>query len=461
VAEPSSNGKNLLPNASEKILIADDEPSVLLALKTLLGEDYHALTAENGEHAWRLLCEEELAVALLDLNLPEIDGLALLERMRGQEMGTEVIMITGDTSIEKAVEAMRLGAYDYLPKPVATARLEQMVAKAAEKHRLWLSHRALARQLAELTRYEELLGQSEAMREVYRLIEAVAKSDATVLITGESGAGKELVARAIHRRSARSQEAFVAMNCSALPSDILENELFGHEKGAFTGALAEKPGCFELADRGTLFFDEIGEMPFELQAKLLRALEERKFRRLGGRKEISVDVRIVSATNRDVREAVREKALREDLFYRLAVVEIELPPLRERLSDLPLLASDFIKRFAEKSGKKILGLGREAFETLLRHSWPGNVRELRNVIERAVILCAGRQITNADLPKYLLKPESGNVLTLPIGATIDEAERLLILRTLEAHNHNKTHAAETLGISLKTLHNKLERYRQE
>ncbi len=450
-----------MPTPTVKILIADDEPEVLFALKALLGADYQILTAESGEQAWRLLQEEELSVALLDLNLPQITGLELLARLRAHEMGTEVIMITGDASITKAVEAMRLGAYDYLTKPVALARLEPMIAKAEEKHRLWLSHRALQRQLAELTRYEELLGQSEVMREIYRLIEAVAKSDATVLITGASGTGKELVARAIHRRSTRSAQAFVAMNCSALPAEILENELFGHEKGAFTGALTEKPGCFELADGGTLFFDEIGEMPFPLQAKLLRALEERKFRRLGGRKEISVDVRIVSATNRDVREAVREKTLREDLFYRLAVVEIELPALRERLSDLALLVSDFIKRYAEKSGKKITGIEREAFEVLLRHSWPGNVRELRNVIERAVILCARRQITNADLPKYLLKQESSNVLTLPIGTTAEEAERQLILRTLEAHNNNKTRAAETLGLSLKTLHNKLERYRSE
>ncbi len=449
-----------MAHSSEKILIADDEPSVLFALKALLGEDYEVCTAENGEAAWRLLQEEMFAVALLDLNLPAPDGLTLLQRIREHELGAEVIMITGDARIETAVAAMRLGAYDYLAKPVEGARLEQMVAKAAEKQRLWQSHRALQRQVAELTRYEELLGQSEAMREIYRLLEAVAKSDATILITGESGTGKELVARAIHRRSTRSKQEFVAMNCSALPSEILENELFGHEKGAFTGALTEKPGCFELADGGTLFFDEIGEMPFELQAKLLRALEERKFRRLGGRKEISVDVRIISATNRIVREAVKEKTLREDLFYRLAVVEIELPPLRERLGDLELLVQDFIKRFAEKSLKKVKGIEREAFEILLRHTWPGNVRELRNVIERAVILSTGKQLSPADLPKYLLKQEQSNTLALPIGTTVDEAERLLILRTLEAHNNNKTHAAETLGISLKTLHNKLERYRQ-
>ncbi len=450
-----------MSNQREKILIADDEPSVLLALKTLLREDYELFLTESGEKAWAILQAEEIDLALLDLHLPDLDGLALLTRMREHEMDAEVIMITGDKeSVNEAVAAMRLGAYDYLTKPLDAERIEQVVAKAAEKHRLWISNRALRRQVEELTRYEELLGQSEAMREVYRLIEAVAKSDSTILITGESGTGKELVARAIHRRSARREQAFVAMNCSALPAEILENELFGHEKGAFTGALTEKPGCFELADNGTLFFDEIGEMPFELQSKLLRALEERKFRRLGGRKEISVDVRIISATNRDVRAAVREKTLREDLFYRLAVVEVELPPLRERLSDLSLLVENFIKHYSEKSGKKITGIARAAFEILLRHTWPGNVRELRNVIERAVILCVSRQITSADLPKYLLKQESGNVLTLPLGTTVEEAERLLILRTLEAHNNNKTHAAETLGISLKTLHNKLERYRQ-
>ncbi|MDL1878492.1 sigma-54-dependent Fis family transcriptional regulator, partial [Cytophagia bacterium CHB2] len=284
---------------------------------------------------------------------------------------------------------------------------------------------------------------------------------ATVLITGESGTGKELVARAIHRRSERSAAPFVAMNCSALPAEILENELFGHEKGAFTGALAEKHGCFELADGGTLFFDEIGEMPFELQAKLLRALEERKFRRLGGREEVSVDVRLISATNRDVRAAVREKSLREDLFYRLAVVEVELPPLRERLNDLPLLVEDFIARFSEKNAKKVSGLTRDTLDILLRHPWPGNVRELRNVIERAVILCQGRHLTAADLPKHMLSAENSNALTIPIGTTVDEAERMLILKTLDLHQNNKTKAADVLGISLKTLHNKLARYRLE
>ncbi len=445
----------------DKILLADDEPEALFGLETLLQDSYQIFTAASGEQAWRVLQAEEIAVALVDLTLPDLDGLQVLRRVQKNKLASELIVVTGYGSIDTAVEAMRQGAYDYLAKPVESKRLRQVVAKAAEKYRLQISHRALAQQLRALTSYEDLLGQSEAMREVYRLIEAVAKTDATVLITGESGTGKELVARAIHRRSDRSAARFVALNCSALPGEILENELFGHEKGAFTGALGEKPGCFELADGGTLFFDEIGEMPFELQAKLLRALEERSFRRLGGREEIRVDVRLISATNRDVRAAVRDKALREDLFYRLAVVEIELPPLRERLSDLPLLVHEFIQRFAGKNAKKVEGITRAALDLLLRHAWPGNVRELRNVIERAVILCPGREITAADLPKHLSNAENTTALTIPLGTTVAEAERLLILRTLAAHQNNKTKAAEVLGISLKTLHNKLVRFRDE
>jgi len=448
-----------LTTARDEILIVDDDPGVLAALETLLSDTHEIHTAESGEVAWSILQQEDIDIALVDLSLPDFDGLELLTRLRQQDYATEVIMITGHGTISSAVEAMRIGAYDYLTKPVDSIRLKQVIAKAAEKHRLFISNRAMARQLQELTRYEELIGQSEPMRKVYQTIETVAKSDATVLISGESGTGKELVARAIHRRSRRHKAPFVATNCSALPAEILENELFGHEKGAFTGALDEKPGCFELAHAGTLFFDEIGDMPYDLQAKLLRALEERRFRRLGGRKEISVDVRIISATNRDIRTALREKTLREDLFYRLAVVEIELPPLRERLSDLSLLIEDFIKRFSEKNNKRIAGLSRDALEILSRYTWPGNVRELRNVIERAVIMATGRFLTATELPDHLRGVENMNELKVPIGTTIEEAERQLILRTLEFHQNNKTRAAETLGISLKTLHNKLVKYR--
>ncbi len=450
-----------LADSREKVLLVDDEPAVLAALEILLEDLYTVVTAASGETAWQILQDEEIAVASVDLSLPDLSGLDLLRRLGEKGLPTELIMVTGFGTIDSAVEAMRHGAYDYLTKPVEGARLKQVIAKAIEKNALTVSNRAMATQLRELTRYEDLTGQSEAMREIYKLVEAVAKSDASTLITGESGTGKELVSRAIHQRSSRVKAPFIPVNCSALPADILENELFGHERGAFTGALNEKAGCFELADHGTLFLDEIGEMPYELQAKLLRALEEKKFRRLGGRKEIEVDVRVIAATNRDARRAVKEKTLREDLFYRLAVVEIELPPLRERIGDLVLLGQEFLQRYTAKSGKRIHSFSREALETLSRHTWPGNVRELRNVIERAVLLCSGRQIVLADLPKYLFDREDSAEIHIPLGTSLDESERRIIQRTLAAQNNNQTRAAEVLGISLKTLHNKLSRYRQD
>jgi len=441
------------------ILIVDDEPGVLEALSTLLENDYQVLTAGNGTAAWSILQDEDIAVAVVDLTLPDRDGLQLLRDLRQKNLPTELIIVTGHGTIDTAVQAMRDGAYDYLTKPIDSTRLRLVIEKAAERFGLVAANRSMAKQLQELSRYEELIGQSESMRAIYKLIEAVANTDTSILITGESGTGKELVARAIHQRGNRVNGPFVGINCSALPGEILENELFGHEKGAFTGALAQKPGCFELADGGTLFFDEIGEMPFELQAKLLRVLEERKFRRLGGRKEIEVDVRVVSATNRNIRQAVKEKFIREDLFYRLAVMEIDMPPLRERVGDLALLAEHFLKNFSEKASKKVSGFSRQAMAYLGRHAWPGNVRELRNVIERAVVLCNRRQITHEDLPKHLLDASDSTEVVIPLGATMEEAERRLILKTLEANANNKTRAAEVLGISLKTLHNKLNLYR--
>jgi DNA-binding NtrC family response regulator len=442
------------------ILIVDDDPGILEAMSTILESDYHVLTANNGTAAWKLLQDEEIAVAVVDLTLPDRDGLQLLRDLRQQNLPSEFIIVTGHGTIDTAVQAMRDGAYDYLTKPVDATRLRLVIEKAVERYGLVAANRRMAKQLLALSSFGELIGQSEAMRGVYKLIEAVANTDTSVLITGESGTGKELVARAIHQRGSRSSGPFVGINCSALPSEILENELFGHEKGAFTGALIQKPGCFELADGGTLFFDEIGEMPFELQAKLLRVLEERKFRRLGGRKEIEVNVRIISATNRNIRQAVKEKQVREDLFYRLAVMEIELPPLRERIGDLQLLADHFLRHFSEKTGKKISGFSRQAMAILTSHAWPGNVRELRNIIERAVVLCTSRHITPAELPKHLLDGSESADVKIPIGTMIEEAERRIILKTLEANANNKTRAAEILGISLKTLHNKLNLYRE-
>ena len=460
--------------AKEKILIADDDESILFGLTALLeDEGYSVVSAKDGEEAWEKLLQEPVALLLADLKMPKYDGLQVLKRLKKARMDTEVIIITGKGTISTAVKAMKAGAYDYLTKPVEPRRLKTIIPKALEHYRLRVSHKNLEQQIRHLTHYEDLIGQSPKMMELYRMIDAVADSTANVIITGESGTGKELVARAIHRKSSRRDEPFVAINCSAFPEQILENELFGHEKGAFTGALDEKPGCFELAHRGTLFLDEIAEMAYEIQAKILRAIEERRFRRLGGKKEIEVDVRIIAATNRDLMQAIEEKRLREDLYYRLCVVEIHLPPLRERLEDVPLLIEEFLDFFNQKNNKNIKGLSRRCEHYLMRYHWPGNVRELKNTIERAVILSSSSKIDLDVIPvriittvekKDLVKEIPGDVqadsaIIIPVGTTMEEVEKMVLFRTLEQVNYNKTKAAQILGISLKTIHNKLSKYK--
>jgi len=445
----------------EKILIADDEIPIIEGLKALLEEEgYDVVTATEGKEAYDRIAKETINLLLVDLTIPGMNGIQILEKIKGNNICTEVIIITGKGTITTAVEAMKAGAYDYLTKPVAPDRLRTVILKALEHNRLVISHRNLEEQIKHLTHYEDLIGQSPQMLEIYKLVDAVADSTANVVITGESGTGKELVARAIHKKSSRKSGPFIAVNCSAFPKDILENELFGHERGAFTGALNEKAGCFELAHKGTLFLDEIGEMAMETQAKILRALEERKFRRLGGKKEIEVDVRIVAATNRNIKQAVDENRLREDLYYRLCVVEIELPPLRERLSDIPLLMFEFLNMMNRANNKSIKGFTQECTEIIMRYHWPGNVRELKNVIERAVILCTSNRIGVNDLPHRVIDARSDSVgISIPFCSTLKQAEKKIIFTTLESVNHNKTKAAKLLGISLKTLHNKLATYK--
>jgi DNA-binding NtrC family response regulator len=446
-----------------KILVADDEPSVLIGLVALLEEEgYEVLTARDGKEALNILKREQIDLLLADLEMPFYSGLQLLQEIKTRRLLTQVIIITGKGTISTAVDAMRTGAYDYLTKPVDPGRLVSLVHKAVEHFRLVQSHKRLEWRIRELTRYDELIGQSEHMQHVYKMIEAVADSTATVILTGESGTGKELVARAIHKRSSRAEGPFVAINCSAFPKEILENELFGHEKGAFTGALNEKPGCFELAHQGTLFLDEVGEMSLETQVKILRALEEKKFRRLGGKEEIQVDVRVLAATNRDLEKAVKEKAFREDLYYRLCVVEIEMPPLRQRVEDIPLLVDEFLHLFNDRNGKTIKGMSQESMDLFFHYSWPGNVRELKNVMERAVLFCSSEYIERTDLPeRFLEREQDGTSLTVPFGTTLALAEKQLILKTLKRVNNNKTRAAKLLGISLKTLHNKLAKFKSE
>ena len=446
-----------------RVLACDDEPAILESLSAILADEgYEVDTASGGEQAWQKLRKNAYAILLVDLMLPGMDGLEILSSLREARIPTEVIIITGQGSVATATQAMREGAYDYLTKPLDLSRLLSILPKAVERYEILRSNQELKRRLEKLSRFEDLIGESAEMREIYRLVEAVADTDATVFLQGESGTGKELVARAIHNRSSRRDGEFVPINCGALPRDIIENELFGHVKGAFTGSIAEKSGSLELAQGGTVFLDEIAELEPDLQVKILRVLEDKQFRRLGGRESIELDVRFVAATNTDVRQAMEEKRFREDLYYRLSVVEIHLPPLRSRLGDILLLAEEFLKQFGEKYDKNVRGFDPKVAKAFQEYSWPGNVRELKNVVERAVVLTGSERIGIGDLPGRVGGPvSSGSALTLPIGDTMENYERRIIYRTLEHTDNNKTQAAKILGVSLKTLHNKLNRYEKE
>lgn len=393
-------------NKKQRILVADDEQAIAQGLSAILGDEgYEVTVATDGQKALDELQGGAFGVALVDLNMPRVDGLALLKSLQAGNVATECIIITGQATIDSAVQAMREGAYDYIEKPLNSEklnRLKALIPKALEKYAIGQKNRELASKLETLTHYAELTGQSEEMRGVYQIIDAVAPSNASVLILGESGTGKELVARAVHTKSDREKGPFFALNCAALPKDILENELFGHEKGAFTGSINEKAGAFEMADGGTIFLDEVAEMPTDIQVKLLRALETRTVRRLGGKKEIAVDIRIVAATNKDLQQALEDGELREDLYYRLAVVELYLPPLRERVSDIQLLANEFLARFSRQNGKQIVGFEDSAWSWIHSYHWPGNVRELKNAVERAVIMARGETVTAHDImPRHL------------------------------------------------------------
>ncbi len=395
------------PNSTpQRVLVADDEPAITQGLSAILSDDgYDVAVVNDGQRALDELLGGGYGVVLADLKMPRLDGLALLKELQQRTVPTECIIITGQATIDSAVQAMRQGAYDYIEKPLNAEklnRLKALIPKALEKYTIGQKNRELASRLETLTHYGELTGQSEEMRQVYQIIDAVAPSNASVLILGESGTGKELVARAVHAKSDRAKGPFFALNCAALPKDILENELFGHEKGAFTGSINEKAGAFEMADGGTIFLDEVAEMPPDIQVKLLRALETRTVRRLGGKKEIEVDIRIVAATNKDLQKALTDGELREDLYYRLAVVELYLPPLRERVSDVQLLADEFLARFSQQNGKKLLGFDDSAWAWIHSYSWPGNVRELKNAVERAVIMARGELVTAQDImPRHL------------------------------------------------------------
>ncbi|MFQ5897950.1 MAG: sigma-54-dependent transcriptional regulator [Candidatus Methylomirabilia bacterium] len=445
-----------------RILIADDDAASRKGLRALLPSwGYEVEEAADGEEALEKAVAFLPAVAIIDLIMPRLDGLALLKALQAEVPFAAVIILTGHGTIDTAVSAMKEGAYDYLSKPVDIARLRILLQKALEKGEALREVTLLRRRLREVWGVGKLVGKSKVMQELYRLIELAAPTPAPVLIVGESGTGKELVARTLHELSPHRTGPFVAVNCSAIPETLLESEIFGHEKGAFTGALERRIGCFELAHGGTLFLDEIVEMSPSTQAKFLRILQDGTVRRLGGKADIQVDVRVLAATNKDPTKAMQDGTLRPDLYYRLNVFTLSLPPFRERAEDIPLLIQAFIEEFGAKYDKRVEAVDEATLRILCAHPWPGNVRELRNTIERAIIACDGELITPKHLPPGLggvAHDESGDSITIPLGTPIDEAERELIFKTLASVNNNKRRATEILGISLKTLHNKLHRY---
>jgi len=454
-----------------KVLIVEDEPHALMGLAELIsGWGYRTDTARDGIEGWEKALAWDPAIVVTDLKMPRMDGLGLLAKLTedgaGLNANLAVVVLTAMGSIQLAVDAMKLGAYDFLQKPVDATRLKTILANATRQRETEIELEVARRRLRESGVLGALVGHTHQMREIFGLIEQIAPSNVSVLITGESGTGKELVARTLHDLSPRKQRPFVAVNCAAIPETLIESEIFGHEKGSFTGAMERRAGCFELANGGTLLLDEIGEMPAAVQAKLLRVLEERKFRRLGARVEQEVDVRVLAATNRNPEQAVAQGELRADLFYRLNVFNVAMPPLRDHIDDLPAMAVAMLEEMNKKHNRRVSGVAASMLDRLMTYNWPGNGRELRNTIERAVILCPdGAPLDAGHLPPGFAKSLAvqvldASVVPIRVGSTVDEAERLLILRTLESTGQNKTRAAEILAISLKTLHNKLKEYGQ-
>jgi len=445
---------------SANLLIVDDEVNVRAALSKMLGKEGFAVScAGSGPEALHRLGRERFHLVITDLKMPGMDGIELLKQIRSADPQIEVIVMTAYGTIETAVTAMREGAYDYITKPLDFERLSVLIQKALQRQSLLVENSRLRRVVRVKDEFGQLIGGSGAMAEIFRLVEAVAPTDATVLIQGESGVGKELIANSLHQRSRRSKSPMISLNCGALPESLLENELFGHERGAFTGADAVRPGKIELAHGGTLFLDEVGEMSPRTQVEFLRVLDQRQLRRLGGSKLIPVDIRVVAATNKRLDEEVKASRFREDLFYRLNVVPIHVPPLRERKDDIALLANSFLAEFAETYSQPPKRLTRPALESLLRHSWPGNIRELRNLMERLTVTLNDTVIHPSDLPVEYRDADNPSVtLEVLLGTTLEEIEALVIRRTLTDITPHREKAAQILGISPRALHYKLNRY---
>jgi Response regulator containing CheY-like receiver, AAA-type ATPase, and DNA-binding domains len=446
------------------VLVVDDEAALREVLSLRISDwGFDVRTAADTTEGERELDRRRPDLVLCDVVMPGESGLELLRRIKRNDDRLPVVMMTAHGDVDGAVEAMKAGASDFLTKPLDYVMLRALIETLADEARQRHSSRSLEARLSKQDGSVGFVGQSRAIRDLHRVIEVLASSDAAAIITGESGTGKEVVARTVHALSSRSQKPFVAINAAAIPEGLIESEVFGHEQGAFTGATRARPGVFELANGGTLFLDEIAEMPVSLQPKLLRILEDGRARRLGGSRELSFDVRVLAATNRAPAQAIRDGLLREDLFYRLNVFELRLPPLRERADDIPLLVQHFVREFDRKHRLEVEGVGEAARELLGAHPWPGNVRELRNVVERAVIVARSGWVEPRHLPPYLQALRAGGTptLTLPAGTTLAEAERLLIVQTLERVGNNKAEAARQLGLDVKTIRNKLRSYGRE
>jgi DNA-binding NtrC family response regulator len=448
-----------------KILIVDDEKGMRdLLYKVLKKEGYEIYLAEDGEQGYEMALEVSPDVIIADLDMPVMNGIDMIKKIKSFDPNATIIIVTAYASIESAIEALKLGAYDYIIKPFKNEEIRLTVSKAMERIMLINENLYLKKEIDNSIFFPGVIGKSEKMKKVIDLIEAVAKTDSIVLIEGESGTGKELVARAIHQNSNRKEGPFIVLNCGALAEGVLESELFGHEKGSFSGAIMQRKGRFELAHKGSLFIDEIGELPLSAQTRLLRVLQEKEFERVGGNFPIKVDVRIIAATNKNLEKEVKEHKFREDLYYRLNVFKIVLPPLRERIEDIPELTKHFIDKFNKQMNKNVKGLSDDAMKMLKNYHWPGNIRELQNIIERAIVLCKGEYITPKELPDNLTLTMTTSILNYELKegedleSVIDRIEKEFILRALKKAGYSQTKTAEILGIKRTTLRYKLEKH---
>jgi len=452
----------------DRILVADDEQSMREFLDIMLKkEGYKVSLASNGEEVLKLIDKDLFDLILLDIRMPKLDGIGVLKKIKTASPETIVIMITAYASADTAIKAMKEGAYDYITKPFKVDEIKLIIKNALEKKNLQKENLLLKQVVRDRYRFGSIIGQSSKMLALYDLLEKIAPTKTNILITGESGTGKELAAKAIHYNSSRKDKPFVTLNCGAIPESLIESELFGHMKGAFTDAIITKKGLFEMADEGSIFLDEISELPLLMQVKLLRVLQDKEFKRVGGTDDIRVDVRIISATNKDLEEAVKEKRFREDLFYRLNVIQMKMPPLRDRKEDIPILAAHFLKKYSEELNKNILKISPDALNMLLNYEYPGNVRELQNIIERAVALGNGNELTPQHLSSYLdeqIQSKRGAIdLDIPpdgidLEKVIEEIERALLLKALDRTKGIKKKAAELLRINFRSMRYRLEKY---